>query len=123
MARVRIAGTLQQALIVLSIIETLIDEDASFEADIEVGGFKNGSNTGLTLMTWDSSRKCNLFGDPGSDSIIAVIGGMDDFRFEEGTAKDGAERYPFAYNNHYSAARFVVDWLCKGEVNYDNSMS
>lgn len=123
MARVRTAGTLQQALAVLSIIETLMDEDAPAEADIYVGGFKNGSNTGLTLMLWDSSRKCNLFGDPGSDSIIAVIGGMDDFRFQEGTAKDSAERYPFSYSNHYAAARFVVDWLCKGEVSYDDSMS
>ncbi len=103
MAQVRTAGTLKQAMAVLGIIETLMDENAPAEVDIYVGGFKNGSNTGLTLMLWDSSRKCNLFGDPGSDSIIAVIGVMGDFHFQEGTAKDSAERYPFAYNNHYAA--------------------
>lgn len=118
MASVRIWGGLKAAQAVLAIIECLMDEDASDEFDIYVGGFRNGRNaTGLSLALWDGSRKCNVLGAPNSDAIVAVIGVMEDFDYEHGTAKETAQQHSFAHDKYYDVARFVVDWLCKGEVN------
>jgi hypothetical protein len=116
MAQLSIYTGLKKAQAVVTIMETMMDEDAPHDQNIYVGGFNNGQVSGLTLTTPILGRQCNLFGDPGSDCIIAVIGKMGDFNYPDGTAKDTAERYAFSHDEYYATAKFVMIWLTKGEI-------
>jgi len=117
MARIYLASTLKRAQAVLNIMETIIDEDLDSSYDICVSGFRSGSNTGLSLSI-DGLRRCNISGEPSSDGIMVVTGGPLDFSHIDGRANEATDGYSFAHDEFYQAARFALDWLCKGQVNY-----
>lgn len=119
MAKIRTFGAHAKAQAVLAIAHTLMDEDLPDTHDIYV----SGRNPGLSLMIWDGSRKCNVHGHGNSNSIIVTVGERQDFEFPSGDPKDSAEVYSFSHRNFYDAAVLVVDWLCKGERTYEESMA
>jgi hypothetical protein len=116
MAEIRVYSNLARAQAVVGIIQNIMDDNAPIDQDIYVSTFRNGRSFGLQLCAEAQMRKCNLFGDSGSDSIIAVIGSALDFNMADGTAKDTAERYAFAHDEYYAAAMFVMKWLATGEI-------
>jgi hypothetical protein len=123
MSQIRVYSGLAKAQAVLGIMQTMLDEDAPADQDISVATFRNGRSFGLQLIAEAQVRKCNLFGDTGSDSIIAVIGSSLDFNLADGSAKDSAERYTFAHDEYYAAASFVMKWLTTGEIDNDEETS
>lgn len=114
MARLRTNPQLKQAQAVLAIIEAILQEDSPELADIHVSYFRNYNDIGLELSLWEPTRKCILFAEPLSENFIVKIGALQDFWAKSGTAKESAETYVFAYNEHLAVAEFIVGWLCKG---------
>jgi hypothetical protein len=117
MASIRTYKQFAKAQAVLAIANTLMDEDLPATFDIYV----SGHGAGLSLQLWDGSRKCHIRGHGNSDSIIVITGSREDFEYPSGDAKESAETHAFPYSGYYDAAVVVVDWLCKGEINYEES--
>jgi hypothetical protein len=123
MARITTMHDLLKAQTVVNIIETLMDEDAPDEQNIYVGSFSTGNIHGLTLVSPVLNRKCNLFGCPITESIMAVVGNLNDFNYPDGTPKDSATGMDFGDSNYYAAAKCVIAWMTTGKVEYNDSMS
>lgn len=118
MALIYMESTLKRAHDVLSIMRPMIDKDLPSAFDITVGGFRSGATTGLSFIGHAGMRQCIVFGEPLALGVTVVIGEPSDFSKVDGSANAKSTRYSFNYDQHEQAARFTLDWLCKGEVNY-----
>jgi sucrose-6-phosphate hydrolase SacC (GH32 family) len=122
MATITTVHDLRKAQAVVNILETIMDKDAPDDQNIYVGSFSNGSVSGLSLNSPLLDRKCNIFGCPVTESVVAMIGNHTDFNYPEGTAKDSATRLDFG-NNYYAAAECVMTWMTTGVVEYNDSLA
>jgi hypothetical protein len=114
MAQIRISAGLHKAQAVLSIMQTMVFEDASDSSDILVAGYEHGSGSGLSFSCVAQDRKCLVIGDPKTEGLTVVTGKISDFNYPDGTPKDSAICHPFGQKKYFAAAHFATIWLNYG---------
>jgi hypothetical protein len=102
-------GNMKVADAVLAIIESLLSDEVTFYCE----PYQNGREHGWSLYDNTMTRQVCFSEYRNSDSIVVYAGTPRDFSMQGNTPNDKVyhESRSFSYDEHYEAAKFILDYL------------